>query len=311
MSDTPRRVTPGALTAGARGALRLEDLRLRARLRVLMRVREVQQLAPGAVISLNPAVLVAGEGAGTPVADVRVEGHPDTGIRARVVRAHPSPVEALLGAAVNAPTASGPGRDGPPVVSRSRYAVFRSSGEEGAPAEPLGRHAVAVARLQRVAAEARRLAARAPDVVEDGTLAGIRDIDRWLEGLVALGRPGASAAGFGPWFDRFLSEWLDPLLVGLAGLFGRVRLGGVSAQAGEVAVALSNVLVEELPDAFLEEGVTLLLVRPLDAVFDPVRMREVGRQETLGFDGRVVAQRSAGVERGGTVVRPADVVVAG
>jgi molecular chaperone GrpE (heat shock protein) len=85
----------------------------------------------------------------------------------------------------------------------------------------------------------------------------------------------------------------------------------VSAQAGEVAVALSNVLVEELPDAFLEEGVTLLLVRPLDAVFDPARMREVGRQETLGFDGRVVAQRSAGVERGGMVVRHADVVVAG
>jgi hypothetical protein len=206
--------------------------------------------------------------------------------------------------------ASGPGREGPPVVSRSRYAVFRSSGEDGAERAPLGRHAVAVARLQRVAAESRRLAARAPELVEDGTLAGIRDIDRWLDGLVALGRPGADPAGFAGWFDRFVAEWLDPLLVGLAGLLGRVRTG-MSGAAGEVAVALSSVLVEELPDAFTEEGVTLLLVRPLDAVFDPTRMREVGRQETLGFDGRVVAQRSAGVERGGRVVRPADVVIAG
>ncbi len=307
---------PPDLAAGVRGPLRIEDLRIRARLRILLRVREVQALQPGSLVPLAVAVLVAGEGAGAPVADVKLEGTPESGIRARVVRAHPSPVEALLGGALPDKGAVPAVTRSAPVVARTKYAMVRGAEEAAAAAAPapLSRHAVAVTRLRRIAAQALVQAARAPEFVEDGTLQALRETDRWIEGLVALGRPGTPTkgrGGFDPWFDSFVGDWLDPLLDGISDLMARAREGGAAAQGAQLAVALSALLAEELPDAFAEEGIALGVHRPLETMFDAETMRNVGRHPMPGFDGRVVSQRSAGVTRGGTMERAADVVVAG
>ena len=71
------------------------------------------------------------------VQDVKVEGTPETGIRARVVRAHPSPVEALLGGALPDKSAAPAVTRAAPVVARTKYAVVRGAEEAAAAAAPV------------------------------------------------------------------------------------------------------------------------------------------------------------------------------